>query len=527
MTRSIHPFDPLQPREITEAAEIVRQHLPGCDLNFRAITLREPPKHEALVFLEQEKAGVSGASLPPRCASVQLLKSKQEDGPRRILVDLIVNLDKGTVLSEEVQEGKHTFIDPDFMQQVEAVCLADARIQAEIRKLELPEGATVCVEPWSYATDGMEDMAQRITMPEGPSFRVVGNLLQWEKWEMHVGFNYREGLTLHNVRYDGRSLFYRLSLAEMFHREPLKLPNVVCCHEQDDGILWKHTNFRTGNAVVTRSRLLVLQTIITVGNYEYVFAFHFGQDAAMSYEVRATGILSTCPIDVGATVPYGTIIAPGVVAPFHQHLFCLRIDPSLDGHANSLLVEESHPMPLDDPAVHNPLGTGYTTTSTVVEREAGLDLSFATNRTFKIINENVINPTTGTPIGYKIHPHYSQMIMAHPTSFHAKRSEFGAHAVWVTRYSDEERFAAGRYTLQSTGGGGIASAIARRQGEEGDASVDWPVMPAERLTVSLKPANFFAFNPALDVAVSSQEKNQSVLVCDGSGARGGKQCTTI
>ena len=67
--------------------------------------------------------------------------------------------------------------------------------------------------------------------------------------------------------------------------EPLKLPNVVCCHEQDDGILWKHTNFRTGNAVVTRSRILVLQTIITVTNYEYIFAFHFGQDASIHYEV--------------------------------------------------------------------------------------------------------------------------------------------------------------------------------------------------------------------------------------------------
>lgn len=30
-----------------------------------------------------------------------------------------------------------------------------------------------------------------------------------------VGFNYREGLTIHDVRYDGRPLFYRLSVSEM------------------------------------------------------------------------------------------------------------------------------------------------------------------------------------------------------------------------------------------------------------------------------------------------------------------------
>lgn len=56
----------------------------------------------------------------------------------------------------------------------------------------------------------------QVVQPEGPSFRVDGQKVDWEKWTFRVGFNYREGLTLHDIRYDGRSLFYRLSLAEMF-----------------------------------------------------------------------------------------------------------------------------------------------------------------------------------------------------------------------------------------------------------------------------------------------------------------------
>lgn len=72
-----------------------------------------------------------------------------------------------------------------------------------------------------------------VQQPEGPSFKTDGNLLIWEKWRMRVGFNYvstshsswlelllmreqREGLTLHDISYDGRKLFYRLSLSEMF-----------------------------------------------------------------------------------------------------------------------------------------------------------------------------------------------------------------------------------------------------------------------------------------------------------------------
>jgi primary-amine oxidase len=425
-----------------------------------------------------------------------------------------------------------------------------------------------------------------VSQPQGPSFAIEGNLIRWEKWTLRVGFNYREGLTLHDVRYDGRSLFYRLSLSEMFvpyadgrmpyarkaafdlgnngagvsannlklgcdclghikyfdgwhvtsGGDPLHIPNAVCCHEVDDGILWKHTNFRTGNAVVTRARVLVLQTIITVSNYEYIFAFHLGQDASLHYEVRATGIVSTAPIEVGDQVPYGTVVAPGVMAPYHQHLFSLRIDPAVAGHDNSLVVEESRPMPIDDPNVHNPFGVGYTTASQVVEDEAGLDLDHSVNRAFKIVNESVVNPVTGGPVGYKLIPYYSQLLLAHPSSYHAKRSEYGAHAVWVTRYHDDEVFASGRHTMQSLGGQGIASWIKNRQAQQQEQPTstkvrnqdivvwhtfgsthnprveDWPVMPVEKMVVGLKPVNFFTANPAIDVAVSTQEKNKSVLV---------------
>ncbi|KAJ5127146.1 hypothetical protein N7448_007925 [Penicillium atrosanguineum] len=430
----------------------------------------------------------------------------------------------------------------------------------------------------------------QVIQPEGPSFKTDGNLLSWEKWTMRVGFNYREGLTLHDIRYDNRSLFYRLSLSEMFvpygdprspyprkgafdlgndgaginannlqlgcdclgtikyfdgwHNtssgEPVKLPNVVCCHEQDDGILWKHTNHRTQNAVVTRSRILVLQTIITVSNYEYIFAFHFSQDASIHYEVRATGILSTCPINLDDTVSYGTIVAPGVLAPYHQHLFSLRIDPAIEGTTNSLQVEESHALPVDN---KNPFGVGYTTKSKIIDQEGGLDLDFTTNRSFKIINEDKINPITGTPVGFKLNPCYSQMLLAHPGSYHAKRSEFGAHAVWITRYEDDEVFPAGRHTMQSSGGEGISSVIEQRK-KDGNSNVrnediviwhtfgsthnprieDWPVMPSEKMVVGLKPINFFSGNPGLDVAVSTQGRNKSVLVEDGAGARAKACC---
>ena len=150
-----------------------------------------------------------------------------------------------------------------------------------------------------------------VSQPQGVSFKVHGELVEWQKWSFRLTFNYREGVVLRDVRYDGRPTFYRLALAEMtvpyadprspYHRKSaydlgecgagatandlelgcdclgairyfdgwindhdgnsIKKHNAVCMHEIDAGIGWKHTNFRNGKAEVTRARELVIQLV--------------------------------------------------------------------------------------------------------------------------------------------------------------------------------------------------------------------------------------------------------------------------
>lgn len=76
----------------------------------------------------------------------------------------------------------------------------------------------------------------QVLQPEGASFTVTdGNLVQWQKWRFRVGFGFREGMTVHDVRYDGRPVFYRLSVSEMTvpyggkssPMEPIRSPHCV------------------------------------------------------------------------------------------------------------------------------------------------------------------------------------------------------------------------------------------------------------------------------------------------------------
>lgn len=108
----------------------------------------------------------------------------------------------------------------------------------------------------------------------------------------------------------------------------------------------------------------------------------------------------------------------------------------------------------------------------------------------------------------------TQLLLADPQSIAAKRAAFATHHLWITRHRDGEFWAAGEFTNQSQfEAGGVQDAVARNDSVE-DADVvlwsvfgithnprveDWPVMPVERLELSLRPGDFFEGNPALDV----------------------------
>jgi len=100
-----------------------------------------------------------------------------------------------------------------------------------------------------------------------------------------------------------------------------------------------------------------------------------------------------------------------------------------------------------------------------------------------------------------------------PDSRFANRAGFTQQHVWVTAYDPSERFAAGDYPNQHPGGDGVPRyAAADRPTENTDVVLwytfgahhvvrpeDWPVMPVTHVGFKLKPAGFFAGNPALDM----------------------------
>ncbi len=71
--------------------------------------------------------------------------------PQDKLHEAIVNLSAGRVESNlRLGPYIHSPADGDEIVKVEKIALEDKRVQAEIAKLQLPEGTVVISDPWIY-----------------------------------------------------------------------------------------------------------------------------------------------------------------------------------------------------------------------------------------------------------------------------------------------------------------------------------------------------------------------------------------
>jgi primary-amine oxidase len=401
-----------------------------------------------------------------------------------------------------------------------------------------------------------------ITQPEGPSFTLDGHRLRWQGWSMRIGFDAREGLTLHEISIEDagrpRPVVYRASIPEMVvpygdprfrfwqtyfdtgeylvgkfanslelgcdclgeiayldatvaddFGEPRVIRNAICVHEEDHGILWKHTDIFNGSAQSRRQRRLVVSFFSTVGNYDYGFYWYFYLDGTIECEIKLTGVLFTAAHD-GAN-PYSAQVAPGLGAPVHQHLFSARLDVAVDGLANAVEEVDVSGAPAGP---DNPYGNAIVSTVTRLGREsqAARRADATRGRTWRIISTEQVN-RFGQPVAYTLYPEAAPVLLAVPGSSLHARAQFAANHLWVTRYEPSQRYSAGDFVNQHPGGAGLPAFVAGDRDIDGTDIVvwhtfgpthfprpeDWPVMPAARCGFVLKPTGFFGRNPTLDV----------------------------
>jgi primary-amine oxidase len=413
-----------------------------------------------------------------------------------------------------------------------------------------------------------------ISQPEGPSFTINGHEIRWQNWVFRFTLHPREGPVLYQVAYqDGdklRPILYRASLSDMlvpygdpdgnwsFRNafdegeygigrmagpiepnldapanaafmdadfaddlgKPYKVEKAVAIYERDGGLLWKHLDTFVANQNQShRARELVLTFIATISNYDYQLSWVFRQDGTLAVEAGLTGIMlakgvkaqTSAELHADPTGHHAHLVAPGVVAPHHQHFFNFRLDFDVDGPDNRVVEQNVRSAPAGP---GNPLSNSMIMEETVLKSElkAQRDMNLASARKWKVLSASAKN-ALGDPTGYALIPAENSVPYLLDDSPVRRKGRFIDHHVWVTRYADDERYAAGTYPNQSETGQGLPAWTKADRDLDGQDVVlwytfgvthiprpeDWPVMPTHTTGFKLMPVGFFARNPALDI----------------------------
>lgn len=127
----------------------------------------------------------------------------------------------------------------------------------------------------------------------------------------------------------------------------------------------------------------------------------------------------------------------GVNAHNHQHLFSLRINPSVDGPNNTVHMVDAVPSDAPVGSAENPYGNAFYAKRTRFETTAQsmTDYNGATSRTWDMVNETSINPQSGKPVSYKLVSREVPSLLPKEGSLVWKRAAFARHAVHVIKCS--------------------------------------------------------------------------------------------
>ena len=364
----------------------------------------------------------------------------------------------------------------------------------------------------------------KITQPEGASFSVEDNVLSWENWTIRLGFNGREGLTLHQISFnDGtgdRPILNRAAISEMvvpygepqathewqnyfdageyqFGRlanslvlgcdclgeihyvdalvfddfcNPIEIKNAICIHEEDFGTLWKHTDIFSGRAEVRRQRRLVISFFVTVGNYDYGFYWYFYLDGRIDFECKATGVVFTSGRPAGE-YEWATELAPRLGAPQHQHLFSARLDFTVDGYRNQVDEIDIQRVPKGE---KNPIGNAFTRTITPLKDELSAQ-RLAKNELGRVwrISSTEKKTYLNEPTAYVLVPEGLPMLLADENASITSRAKFATKSLWVSQFDRDEMWAAGYTPNQHPGGAGLPSYVKNNRSVNGEDLVVW------------------------------------------------------
>ena len=299
--------------------------------------------------------------------------------------------------------------------------------------------------------------------------------------------------------------------------EPYTQDNALCLFEDrgDGGIEWRHYEDWHETSHSRSRRNLVLRYITAIGNYDYILDWSFQQNGMIKVAIGASGTEETKAVDsevVGdehhaEDTLYGTLIDKHLVGTTHQHLYNFRLDFDVDGVENTVIETTAKQEEVD-----NPKGTKIVQLDQPFFQEQEARRPYDLMSYWRVVNDQVKNQN-GYPVGYALQPRWNTDLLLDLDNLPPQRFGYLKYNLWVTPYQPDELYPTGTYPVASYDGDGLL------KWTEADRSIhnqdivlwytfgnthivrpeEWPILPVEWVTFEIRPFNFFARTPSLDL----------------------------
>lgn len=228
----------------------------------------------------------------------------------------------------------------------------------------------------------------------------------------------------------------------------------ICVFEWDeDHTIWRHmqnTEPQEVHGLVRKT--VVVRTITTVANYDYITDVKFREDGEIEVHTRFAGYIETRYYNANVNAfeaNFSSIVAPGVAGPVHSHLVGWKADLDVAGvESNALRVTKVGTMPIDypDPSVH--LVSKYLNRQYIEQEGVGKSTFVAHPQhpgNWAIVDRSANSPA-GNPRGYAVTLGTFSTTQVLPDDHpFVKAMPFTKYHLAVTRYHDDEYRATSPY----------------------------------------------------------------------------------
>ncbi|ODH52159.1 hypothetical protein GX48_01714 [Paracoccidioides brasiliensis] len=296
------------------------------------------------------------------------------------------------------------------------------------------------------------------------------------------------------------------------------IKNAICIHEEA-GILFKHMDFRDYSVIVTGGDKIPRASLT-----------HTPRTQA---KIHRLGVLKYIQVSIRTTINTFSVYD---LMPTLKNPTTPSSKPTQLGDREMLAAAKKQSRKC------------FLCEETKVHNSAGCHGSYdaATSRSWEVANTSKLNPHSKKPVSYKLVIREVPALLPKGGGLVWNRAGFARHAVRVTKYAGDQLYPAGRHVPQTSGipspSPGLPTWIAQASCSSSDSSIenadivlwhtfgmthfpsreDFPIMPAEPISLLLRPRNFFGRNPVLDVKPSWARSPSQVAAgtegpCCGAG----------